>query len=68
MSTSILFDKSSIQGETRPANTERSLELSIPALVSGMDARGNELKEYIEIASISSKEAVLWLDLGVTIL
>ncbi len=67
MSTPILFDKSSIQGATRSANTERSFELSIPALVSGIDATGDEFKEYTELASMSSQEAVFWLDAGITI-
>ena len=67
MSTSILFDKSSIQGKTRFANKERSFELSIPAFVSGIDAMGNEFKEYTELSSISSQEAVFWLDSGITI-
>ncbi len=67
MSTSILFDKSSIQGATKFANAERSFELSIPALVSGIDATGNEFKEYTELSSISSQEAVFWLDSGITI-
>ena len=67
MSTSILFDKSSIQGATRFAKTERSFELSLPTLVSGIDATGNEFKEYTELASISAQEAVFWLDSWVTI-
>jgi len=67
MSTSILFDKSSIQGAVRHAKTERSFELSIPTLVSGIDATGNEFKEYTELASISALDAVFWLDAGVTI-
>ena len=67
MSTSILFNKSSIQASNRYAKTERSFELSIPTLVSGIDATGNEFKEYTELASISSQEAVFWLDSGVTI-
>ncbi len=67
MSTPILFNKSSIQGSTRFAKAERSFELSIPTLVSGIDATANDFKEYTELASISSQEAVFWLDSGVTI-
>ena len=67
MSTSILFDKSSVQSATKFANKERSFELSIPTFVSGIDALGNEFKEYTELASISSQEAVFWIDSGVTI-
>jgi hypothetical protein len=67
MSTSIIFDKSSTQGATRFAKKERSFDLSLPTLVSGIDATGNEFKEYTELASISAQEAVFWLDSGVTI-
>ncbi len=33
----------------------------------GIDAVGNEFKEHTELASISSQEAIFWLDSGVTI-
>jgi len=67
MNRVVLFDKSSIQGATRVAKRERSFELSLPILVTGIDASGNELQEYSELTSISSQEAIFFLDSAVTI-
>ena len=67
MNTSVLSNKPSIQGATRVAKIERSFELSLPILVTGIDASGNELQEYSELTSISSQEAIFFLDSAVTI-
>jgi len=67
MNSVVLFDKSSIQDATRVAKRERRFELSLPTLVRGVDAFGNELQEYSELTSISSQEAIFFLDSAVTI-
>ena len=59
--------KSSIQGAARVAKRERSFKLSLPALVTGIDAYGNKFQERTELSSISSQEAIFWLNSGVTI-
>lgn len=59
--------KSSIQGAARVAKRERSFKLSLPALVTGIDAYGNKFQEWTELSSISSQEAIFWLNSGVTI-
>ncbi len=40
---------------------ERYFELSVPALVSGTNAKGDEFEERTTISSISSQEASFWL-------
>ena len=60
-------DKSSIQGVTKVARRERSFKLSLPTLVSGIDAFGNPFQERTNLFSISSQEATFWLNSGVTI-
>ena len=67
MNTPELSNKPSIQGATRFAKRERSFELSLPILVTGIEASGNEFQEYSELASISSQEAIFFLNSGVTI-
>lgn len=41
------------------AKRERSFKLSLPILVTGIDAAGKEIREFTELISISSQEAVL---------
>jgi len=62
-----ILDKPSFQGDTRAVKRERSFELSLQALVSGMTATGSEFQERTELYSISSQEAAFWLNSGVTI-
>lgn len=59
--------KSSIQGAAKVAKRERSFKLSLPTLVIGIDAYGNKFQERTELSSISSQEAIIWLNSGVTI-
>lgn len=67
MSLGRQFDKTSIQGVAKVAKRERAFKLSLPALVSGIDAYGNPFQEKTEISSISSQEATFLLNSGVTI-
>jgi hypothetical protein len=46
---------------------ERAFELSLPAVVKGVDATEAEFAERTEISSLSAQEAVLWLSAKVTI-
>jgi hypothetical protein len=62
-----LLDKPSFQGTTRAVKRERSFELSLPALVTGLNAAGTEFQERTELYSISSQEASFWLNSGITI-
>jgi hypothetical protein len=56
-----LLYKPSIQGAAKVSKRERSFELSLPALVTGQDAKGNEFEENTQILSISSQNALFWL-------
>lgn len=40
------------------ARRERSFKISLPILVTGIDAVGKEIREFTELISISSQEAV----------
>jgi len=46
---------------------ERSFELTLPVLVTGMDALGSMFEENTRLSSISSKEAVFYLERKVLI-
>jgi hypothetical protein len=61
MRTERLSYKPSIQGAARAAKRERSFELSLPALVTGQDAKGKKFEENTKILSISSQKALFWL-------
>ena len=61
MRTERLTHKPSIQGAAKVSKRERSFELSLPALVSGSDVKGNEFEEDTKILSISSQNALFWL-------
>ena len=61
MRTSTPPHKPSIQGATKVSKRERSFELSLPALVSGSDVRGDEFEEDTKVLSISSQNALFWL-------
>ena len=61
MRTERLSHKPSIQGATKVSKRERSFELSLPALVSGDDVKGNKFEENTKILSISAQTALFWL-------
>jgi len=60
-------NNSSIQGVAKVMRRERSFKLSLPTLVSGIDAYGNPFQERTDLCSISSQEATFWLNSGITI-
>ena len=53
--------KPSIHGASKEGKRERAFELSLPALVIGMDTLENRFREKTQITSISSEEATVWL-------
>jgi len=53
--------KPSIHGAAKEGKRERAFELSLPALVTGMDTLDNRFREKTQITSISSEEATVWL-------
>ncbi len=61
MRTERLSYKPSIQGATKVSKRERSFELSLPALVTGRNAKGKEFEENTRILSISAQSALFWL-------
>ncbi|NOR11934.1 MAG: hypothetical protein GQ545_01640 [Candidatus Aminicenantes bacterium] len=61
------LDKASVPNKTTVQKQERYFELSVPALVSGANAKGEEFEERTKISSISSQEASFWLKVKVTI-
>jgi len=56
MNTVKAFHNPSTQGAARAGKRERTFELSLPALVKGLDARGKRFEEPTQIASISAQE------------
>lgn len=50
------FHNPSIQGAAGAAKRERSFELSLPALVKGIDAIGKRFEEQTSTSSISAQE------------
>lgn len=53
--------KTPVSGYNRHKKTERCFDLSLPALITGIDAQGKEFEERTELSSISSQEAVFVL-------
>jgi hypothetical protein len=53
--------KPSLHGAAAAGKKERAFELSLPAVVTGMDADENKFREKTLLFSISSNEATLWL-------
>jgi hypothetical protein len=49
------------QGAARAGKRERSFELSLPALVKGLDATGRKFEEQTSVCGISSQEVSLRL-------
>jgi len=68
-----LHDPSSTIGAARAGKRERSFELSLPALVKGLDATGRKFEERTAVCAISSQEvsfrlkARLMIDSRVTV-
>ncbi|MGA2361197.1 MAG: hypothetical protein ABSG73_01940 [Candidatus Aminicenantales bacterium] len=56
MNTVKAFHNPSTQGAARAGKRERTFELSLPALVKGLDARGKRFEEPTQIAAISAQE------------
>ncbi len=62
-----IFDRPSYQSAFKDTKRERIFELSLPALINGIDAVGKEFQEYTELISLSSQEAIFKLDSKVII-
>ncbi len=62
-----VYQKPSYQSALKEVKRERSFELTLPALITGMDAIGDEFQEYTELISLSSQEAIFRLDSKVII-
>ncbi len=60
-------NRPSIQGAAKVAKRERTFELSLPALVNGVNAVGRKFEEAIQLLSISAQEASFHLDSRVTL-
>ncbi|UCE20817.1 MAG: hypothetical protein JSV46_00855 [Candidatus Aminicenantes bacterium] len=67
MNAKRILDRPSYQNAFKDTKRERSFELSLPALVNGIDAVGKEFQEYTELISLSSQEAIFKLDSKVII-
>jgi len=61
MNSTEISNKPSIQGAAKAVKRERSFKLSLPTLVSGVNAQGQEFKEKTHITSISSQNALFLL-------
>jgi len=67
MDTKRLFDKPSYPNAINEVKRERTFEITLPALVTGATASGSEFKEFTELISLSSQEAIFRLDSRVII-
>lgn len=56
-----LHDPSSDKGAAKAGKRERSFELTLPALVKGLDAAGRKFEEQTSISGISSQEVAFRL-------
>jgi hypothetical protein len=54
-------NKPSIHGVAKAGKRERAFELSLPAVVTGVDFADNRFREKTILVSISSEEAAIWL-------
>ena len=61
METVKLLHDTSVQGVPKAAKRERSFELSLPALVKGLDATGRKFEERTSVCGISAEEVSLRL-------
>ncbi len=55
------YSKPSPHGAARAGKRERAFELSLPALVMGVDVLDNKFREKTQVLSISSEEATVLL-------
>lgn len=62
MNTAKAFPNPSTQGAAGAGKRERTFELSLPALVKGLDARGKRFEESTQICAISSQEVSVRLN------
>ena len=62
-----VYQKPSYQSALKEVKRERSFELTLSALITGIDALGDEFQEYTELISLSSQEAIFKLDSKVII-
>jgi hypothetical protein len=67
MNAKRLLNESSYQSAFKEVERERIFELSLPALIAGINAVGEEFQEYSELISLSSQEAIFKLDSNVII-
>lgn len=67
MNAKRLLNESSYQSALKEVERERIFELSLPALITGINAVGEEFQEYSELISLSSQEAIFKLDSKVII-
>ena len=56
------FHNPSTQGAAKAGKRERTFELSLPALVKGLDARGKRFEEQTRICAISAQEVSVRLN------
>lgn len=61
METAKSLHDPSTQGAARAGKRERSFELSLPALVKGLDATGRKFEERTSVCGISAQEVSLRL-------
>ncbi len=61
------INRNNLQGNPRNSRSERCFDLSLSAGVSGINAHGMDFDEVTELSSISSQEAVFWLQNKVVI-
>lgn len=61
------LEKSSLPSKLKVQKRERHFELSLPASVTGINAKGESFEERTKITSISAQEASFWLKNKVTI-
>jgi hypothetical protein len=62
MNTAKAFHNPSTQGATRAGKRERTFELSLPAVVKGLDARGKRFEESTLVCAISAQEVSVRLN------
>jgi len=67
MNAKRLLTEPSYQSAFKEVERERIFELSLPALIAGINAVGEEFQEYSELISLSSQEAIFKLDSNVII-
>ena len=67
MNAKRILNEPSYQSTIEDVKRERIFELSLPALITGITAVGEEFQEFTELISLSSQEAIFKLDSKVII-